>query len=339
MIGLPDAFILFLRNEGAGDGTGKFPHNAQRLQEEIEGLALSAIAAFIAGAPPGKFVCLSSLSAQTSVRVSIHGEDEGEGGRSSMLLCRMLRIGLQDNVTLPNRLLALRLLEALARKFLHGGATLRNIIHNDITVSLRNDLKSNSLSSVDSLPRDVFSVLMDSLASVLLLPTDNNSRTENCGQLTTQYQTSALPFTSAVTSILELVVWTYNRYSDCSTIVLSLTRFIGRLSCENSFLSNHRWIVTCRKTFAIVLSEEILDTIAASCMSRHCTEVRILAMASLWFILHRSERARSFFKAKGHKIVCSLLQNNKTNPPFQTDVLDVAGKMVGSILFAQNTHK
>jgi hypothetical protein len=307
--GLPSAFVRLLHYSESTKET-----SSKVLPDEIEGLVLASIGAVIVGTSTGKHACLSSSSSRTSVRINMGVEDECNGTPSSMLLCRLLSIGLQHKKVFPNRLLALRLLESLARDCAQGSATLRNIIHNDIMTALHNDLKSNSQASAESLPAEIFSALLDALGSVILLPATDNTKSTPGTTLTARFQSIALPADS-VLSISELVKWTYDRYSSCSIIVLSLTRFVGRLSCENSVLKNQQWIVTCRKTFAMVLAEEILHVVAATCGPCHCAQVRTIALMTVWFILHRSQRARSFFKRNSQgELFCDAILPKFTNP-------------------------
>jgi hypothetical protein len=315
-MGIPNALVRLLQSGSvpkcvAGAHFGHANKNAinfEELHSQIEVLALSAIATVATGSSAGKTACLASAAAEASVRLTLLDKDEGgrRDGRS-MLPCRLLHTSLQPKETFATRLLALRLLEAFTRGNLHGTATLRTIIHRNIVAVLRNDLKAVSQSSADTLPPEIFAGLLDALGSVLLLlPADTPAlaaQAKATGQRVERKHAisrcqSTAPSTTAVVSVPELVKWIYERYHKCDCIVLSLTRFIGRICCENSFVHNEQWTVTCRKTFAIVLSEEVLDTAAACCSPQHPTEVRTMAFAALWFILHRSERARAYFKNK-----------------------------------------
>lgn len=327
-IGFPNALIRLLRgdsgttcySEARHDQSKKKCMTSEHLQHHIKALALSAIATFVSGSSSRKHACLASPAARASEHIALlckeksKNDDESDSRGRSMLPCRLLTLGLRPEEDLVNRLLALRLLEAFARDNLHT-ATLRTTIHNNIVFALRNDLKAATQASCDCLPPEVFSGLLDALGSVLLLPVDPHStlgspttaaatvRAHSMGPRTEQssviarYQSTA-PSTKSVLPIPELVRWTYERYHRCSTISLSLMRFIGRISCENSFVRNGRWTIPCRKTFAVVLSEEVLDTVMSSCSARQDTAVRSLALSALWFILHTSERARSYFKNK-----------------------------------------
>lgn len=323
-IGLPNALVRLLRDDSnvikcfslsshcdrSSKNCTKCEH-AKLKYHQIESLTLSAMATFVIGSSTGKHASLSSPAARASTYISLLGKDDSVN--RSILPCRLLCLGLRSGEEFANRLLALRLLETFARDNLHGSATLRTTIHNNVILALRNDLKAASQSSPDCLPPAVFSGLLDVLGSVLLLPSETQ-RTSSTSPTETQAKTmrvrveqnrvigqyqSTAPYTKAALSIPELVKWTYERYHTCSTILLSLIRFIGRICSENSFVRNqNHWTVACRKTFAVVLSEEVLDTVFSCCSSVHDPAIRGLALAALWFVLHRSERARSYFKSK-----------------------------------------
>ena len=201
---------------------------------------------------------------------------------------------------------------------MHGSATLRTTIHDRIVLALRNDLKVD-----DCLPPAVFSGLLDALGSVLLLSPSAASVSATTAQaksiklhvghnnVNALYQSTA-PSTKAALSLPELVKWTYERYRTCSTISISLIRFIGRICSENSFVRNNQWRVACRKTFAAIKSEEVLDTMMSCCATTNTPAVRALALSSLWFVLHRSERARTYVKSKRF-LNFPPTQNSKAN--------------------------
>lgn len=264
----------------------RMSNQAEHLQHQIEALVLSAMATVVAGSAAGKQACQSAAA-----------------GGESQLPGRLLQLSLLPEQGLATRLLALRLLEMLARDSLHGGATLRATVHHDIVQALRNDLKTASHFSADCVPAQVFSGLLDALSSVLLLPMESSAscvqtkttRVERQTNAISRYQSMATP-NKSVLSIPELVKWTYERYCTCPGILVSLSRFIGRVGCGNSFIYNEQWTVPCRKTFAVVLSPDVLDVAECCCSPSHPIEVRSPALSTLWFILHRSQRARSHFQ-------------------------------------------
>ena len=257
-----------------------------------QAVLLCVMSIFISGSSATKNACLLSPTMRMSKQITMAPTFENGENDRSLLLCELLQLGLQPSVELHVRLLSLRLLEEFARDYLHGAATLRTTIYSRIVTALQADLNKTSRSATCSLPPPIFAILLDALGSILLSSTTCN---RDCNGAKLNKEASAPP--SHELSAVELIKWTYERHQLCPEVLFSLLRFIGRVCNEAYVLSRPKpKRQPNKKNFAVVSSEEVVGVLSECFSQCHDSHVREMASTVLWFILHKSGSALSFFK-------------------------------------------